>query len=116
MRHSPPLDIGEAARRLGVSPATLRLYERRGLLPDAARSAAGYRKYSPADMQRARLVCRARRLGLSMDQIARANLAGQGLASLRDALRQHVAHLDREIQRHARLRRHLGRWLDESAG
>ncbi|KFL36942.1 MerR family transcriptional regulator [Arenimonas donghaensis] len=114
MRHSSPLDIGEAARRLGVSPATLRLYERRGLLPGAARSAAGYRKYSSADMQRARLVCRARRLGLSMDQIAKANRGDGDLVGLRDILRQHLDHLDREIQRGARLRRHLGRWLDGS--
>ena len=54
----PPLDFrtwvrvygagvraGEAARRAGVNAATLRYYERRGLLPEPARTPSGHRHY-----------------------------------------------------------------------
>jgi len=40
------LRSGELARRAGVSPDTLRSYERRGLLPEARRAANGYRMSS----------------------------------------------------------------------
>ena len=42
------LRIGEIARQAGVSPATVRLYERKGLFPAAVRSSSGYRGF-PAD-------------------------------------------------------------------
>jgi DNA-binding transcriptional MerR regulator len=42
------LRIGEIARQAGVSPATVRLYERKSLLPAAVRSSSGYRGF-PAD-------------------------------------------------------------------
>lgn len=112
-----PLDIGQAARLIGVSPATLRLYERRGLLPRAARSEAGYRKYSPDDLRRARLVRRARRLGLSMAQVAEALSADGGAGEgLRRLLHAHLARIEDEMRRHLRLQRHLRRWLSRDPG
>ena len=43
--------IGEVAARTGVSRKALRLYEARGILPPALRTASGYRRY-PADVRR----------------------------------------------------------------
>lgn len=40
------LRIGEAARLVGVTPKTVRHYEKIGLLPKAERSESGYRLYS----------------------------------------------------------------------
>jgi DNA-binding transcriptional MerR regulator len=111
MARFDPVDIGEAARLIGVSTATLRLYERRGLLPKTARSAGGYRQYSTEDLRRARLVWRARRAGLSMRQIAQALGESNDATALRRLLREHADHLDREGKRIARLHRHLCRWL-----
>ena len=110
MPASENLDIGEAARRLGVSAATLRLYERRGLLPKARRTAAGYRQYSVDDLHRARLVRRARRVGLSLREIADAIAAESG-EGVRRLLHEHVLRIAREESRIARVRRHLQRWL-----
>jgi len=104
-----PVDIGEAARRVGVSAAALRLYEKRGLLPTATRTASGYRQYAEEDLQRARLVARARRMGLSLAQIAQA-IEGHCLHRL---LRAHVEQLEREGRRLERVQRHLRRWLNE---
>ncbi len=47
----PLYAIGAAARMLGVSVATLRLYERRGLIL-ARKSAGNQRLYSPSDIER----------------------------------------------------------------
>lgn len=110
-----PLDIGEAARRVGVSAAALRMYEKRGLLPEALRSPGGYRQYAEEHLQRARLVRRARRMGLSLAQIAQAMGRDGERACLQRLLRAHVERLEREARRLARVQRHLKRWLDDTA-
>jgi len=61
--------IGEAARKTGLPPRTIRFYEQAGLLPAATRSASGYRLYSGEDLRRLRLVSRARILGLPLAQV-----------------------------------------------
>jgi DNA-binding transcriptional MerR regulator len=104
-----PIDIGEAARRIGVTPATLRLYEARGLIR-SARSANGYRQYSPEVMRTARLIRRARRAGLSIRQIAEALRQERG--ALRALLRRHLAYLEQEQRKYQRMKRHLARWLE----
>ena len=110
------VDIGEAARRVGVSTATLRLYERRGLLPKAPRSAGNYRQYTVDDVRRARLVRRARRAGLSMRQIEQAIARSGDESTLIAVLAAHAKHLQRESVRLARLHRHLWRWLGRKNG
>lgn len=62
--------IGELATNLGVTPKTLRLYEQRGLIPAAARSANGYRRYCDAAIRRARLIVGLRAIGLPLAVIA----------------------------------------------
>jgi DNA-binding transcriptional MerR regulator len=64
-----PLRSGELARRAGVSPDTLRHYERRGLLPRPERSAAGYRLYSPAALDRVRLIRGALSIGFTVNEL-----------------------------------------------
>ena len=66
-----PLRSTELARATGVSPDTLRHYERKGLLPAAQRSSNGYREYPPDASARVRLVRRAVALGFTLDELAR---------------------------------------------
>jgi DNA-binding transcriptional MerR regulator len=64
------LTIGRVARLAGVSPDTIRYYERRGLLPKPARTLAGYRHYPNAIVNRLTVVRNAQRFGFSLTEIA----------------------------------------------
>src|SRR5207245_11594921 len=64
-----PLRSGELARRAGVSPDTLRHYERRGLLPRPQRSSAGYRLYSPEALSRVRPIRCALSIGFTVKEL-----------------------------------------------
>ena len=54
----------------GVSADTIRHYERLGLLPRAARTAAGYRRFPPDSVERVRLIQRALTVGFSLRELA----------------------------------------------
>jgi DNA-binding transcriptional MerR regulator len=61
----------DAAEATGVSTDTLRHYERLGLLPDVGRTAAGYRRYSAAAVERVLLIQRALVVGFSLGDLRR---------------------------------------------
>ena len=63
------MKIGELARGAGTTTKTIRFYEQGGLLPDPPRSASGYRAYGPDDVERLDFIRRAKRLGLSLEEI-----------------------------------------------
>ncbi|WP_240955778.1 TioE family transcriptional regulator [Micromonospora sp. HNM0581] len=67
---SKPVPISVLAHRLDVRPATLRKWERAGLLRPARDPATGYRSYSPADVLDAELAHLLRRGGYRLDHIA----------------------------------------------
>ena len=63
------LRSGELALRAGVSPDTLRHYERHGLLPRPERSAAGYRMYPASALDRVRLIRGALSIGFTIREL-----------------------------------------------
>lgn len=65
------LTRSELAEAAGVSPDTLRHYERKGVLPLPPRSANGYRRYPANAVDRVRLVGRALAVGFTLDELAR---------------------------------------------
>jgi MerR family copper efflux transcriptional regulator len=63
------LTIGRLADGAGVSIDTVRFYERKGVLPEPPRTAAGYRVYGDADVWRLGFVLRAKQLGFTLREI-----------------------------------------------
>lgn len=61
--------IGELAKRCGVSSDTLRFYEKNALIKPAGRSESGYRLYDEANQQQVHFILKAKALGLSLDEI-----------------------------------------------
>ncbi len=61
--------ISELADQVGVPVSTVRYYERVGLLAEPARTGSGYREYDDDSATRLLFVARARKLGLTCEQI-----------------------------------------------
>ncbi|NSC20217.1 MerR family DNA-binding transcriptional regulator [Streptomyces albus subsp. chlorinus] len=62
--------IGPLAKKLGIRPATLRKWERAGLVRPRRDPQTGYRVYDEADVRDARLTHQLRRGGYLLEQIA----------------------------------------------
>jgi len=64
------LRISELAAQAGVPASTLRYYERIGLIEPVARGDNGYRMYDPRSLERLAFIGRAKRLGMSLDDVS----------------------------------------------
>jgi DNA-binding transcriptional MerR regulator len=113
-----PLRASALARLAQVSTDTLRLYERRGLLPKPGRSANGYREYPEDALRRVRVVRQALSLGFTLEELGRVfRVRDQGGAPCRDVralageklvlVEARIAELARAKER---LRAVLARW------
>ena len=90
--------IGEVARQGGVRPATLRYYERRGLLAHPTRTGGGYRAYSEGAVAQLRLIRWAKGLGFTLREIKQMTSAlGRHAEGDGDRVRSQVAAKIREV-------------------
>jgi DNA-binding transcriptional MerR regulator len=64
------VNVGEVAALAGVTVRTLHHYDRIGLLSPSGRTAAGYRQYAPADLDRLHQVLLYRELGFPLEEVA----------------------------------------------
>ena len=113
-RDAGPMNIGRAAAAAGMSARMVRYYEGVGLVPRAGRSAAGYRRYGPEEVQRLRFIKRSRELGFSVERI------GELLALWQDGNRAsadvkrlalaHVAELNGRIRELEAMRDQCSGW------
>ena len=65
------MNIGELARRTGLSVKTIRYYSDEGLVPEASRTASNYRRYDAGALTRLEFVRTLRDLGLDLATIRR---------------------------------------------
>lgn len=95
------MKIGEVAQRTGTTTKTLRFYEQAGLLPEPARTPAGYRAYHESVIERLRFVKAAQAAGLSLaeirDVIAAREHAGPPCEHVAMLLDAHAVDLDQRI-------------------
>lgn len=95
------LRIGKLAARSGVSIDTIRYYERRRLLPRAARLAGGFRVFGPEAVERIRFIKQAQEIGLSLDEIKELLADGGGADKCRrvsELLRAKLEEIDQRIK------------------
>ena len=105
------LRSGKLAHLTGVSPDTIRHYERMRILPESPRTASGYRMYAPDAIDRVRLVQRALQLGFTLtelSEILRVRDRG-GVPCLRvlNMTEEKLASLQRKIQELRRTQRYM---------
>lgn len=102
------ITIGDAAAATGLTPKAIRLYESRGLVEPAERTAAGYRTFSEDALGRLRFIAASRRLGLHLDQVAEileaSDAGGRPCGITRELLDQRIGEVDRVMDELSRLR------------
>jgi DNA-binding transcriptional MerR regulator len=114
------LTVAALAKRTGMSPDTIRYYERIGLLAPPARTAAGYRQYAETEIDRLQFVQGAQRLGLRLREI-------RDLLAVRDTgvcpcepaetmLRRRIVEIDAELRRLTALKGDLVEMVENLPG
>lgn len=97
--------IGELAERAGVTPRTIRYYEKLHLLGPSEREGTGFRYYGEAELARLEKIDSLKKLGLSLDEIQGVidlyftDAAGalQGKQKIVQMLEQHLRETERKI-------------------
>lgn len=108
MTSSTMMTVGAAADAAGVSAKAVRLWESKGLLPPAERTASGYRLFTANDVEILRFIRQAKALDLTLAEIAEIlDLQHHGAVPcdrVTDLLDSHIDQIDQTIADLRRLR------------
>ncbi|HAV1868447.1 TPA: MerR family transcriptional regulator [Enterobacter hormaechei subsp. steigerwaltii] len=99
------IQVGELAKRAGITVRTLHHYEQTELLLPSARSAAGYRLYNLADVQRLHMIQALAKAGLELAEIR--DFLEQRSLSLAELLDRQITLLDKQLRSIHTLRNRL---------
>ena len=114
------MNIGQAARRSGLSAKMIRYYESIGLLKPAHRSDSGYRLYSDDDLHTLAFIKRSRDLGFSLDEVGKLLALWQdrqrASSDVKALARQHIDELNQKIVELTSLRDTLQDLVDTCQG
>jgi len=119
--------IGELAEKAGVTPRTIRYYEKLGLLSPCDREGRGFRYYTEAELARLRKIDALQSLGLSLEEIGaildlffEEPTLLQGKQKLLTILQTHLQETDAKLETLTQLRsdlqHHIAKiqhWIDE---
>lgn len=117
---SGTFSIGQLAKAAETPAATIRYYEKIGLLSSPARSGSNYRQYGSNDLARLSFVRRARDIGFTIDQV-RSLLSFSGkeegnCCTVIALTEQHLEAVEQKITDLIVLREHLSRLLASCRG
>lgn len=105
------LTVAKLAAQAGLSPDTLRYYERAGLLPLPDRSRAGYRQYDERMVERLRFIKGAQRTGLRLRHVKELlEVIDRGMCPCghtQTLVDERLAEVDREIKQLREVRKQL---------
>jgi DNA-binding transcriptional MerR regulator len=110
------LTVSHLGAEVGLSAATVRYYERLGLLPKPERTPAGYRQYQQDAVERLRFIKAAQRVGLRLREIAKLlAICDQGLCPCGHSealLRARMAEIDAQVAELHAVRGELARAVE----
>ena len=113
------MNIGEAAKRTGLPPKTIRYYEQIGLV-EPARRGNTYRDYSDKDVHELRFVARARALGFGIEECRRLlslyRDTDRSSAEVRTAAQHHIGEIRAKIAELKEMERTLGALIEACHG
>ena len=102
------MQIGQLAKQAGVTPDTIRYYEKEGVLPSPLRSESRYRHYTRDDVVRLQFIQRAKALGFTLADITELLGLSAGvetdMAKVRQAAQSRLASVDAKLAELTRLR------------
>jgi MerR family mercuric resistance operon transcriptional regulator len=111
--------ISALAKQTGSHLETVRYYERIGLLPPPERSAAGYRHYGDADVDRLTFIVRSRSLGFHLEEIrSLLSLASESALSCSEVdvlAKAHLVQVERKQRELTALSKELRSMIDACA-
>ncbi len=114
------LSIGQVGEATATKVATIRYYERIGLLPKPDRTSGNYRSYASAHVHRLAFIRRARELGFSIEDLRELlDLAAhreRPCAGIDQIATRHLAMIEAKIATLERLRSELRDTLAACAG
>lgn len=114
------LHIGDLARSANIPAATIRYYEKIGLLTSPARSQGNYRRYGSDDLDRLVFVRRAREIGFSIEQVkALLNLSDrqeEDCGTVMKLAQEHLAEVEQKIDDLTNLKQRLSTLVSSCRG
>ncbi|HTX53752.1 MAG TPA: MerR family transcriptional regulator [Candidatus Baltobacteraceae bacterium] len=98
------MQIGDLARRAGISLRTVRYYEERGLIEPATRSKGGFRLYEENELRKLHLIRSLQLLDMPLaevkrffDERNRGRVGSEVAPGLQEILRNHLAEVEHRI-------------------
>jgi Cd(II)/Pb(II)-responsive transcriptional regulator len=96
------MKIGELAAAAACDVATVRYYEREGLMPAPSRTASNYRAYGPQHMERLRFIRRCRSLDMDLGEIrlllSFVDRPEENCGCVNEALDRHIDHVEARLR------------------
>jgi MerR family transcriptional regulator, Zn(II)-responsive regulator of zntA len=118
MVEGPMMNVSEFARKVGVTPHTVRYYARMGLLKPQRDPRSRYKKFTESDIHRLQFILRARSLGFTLSEIGeilrRSARRETPCPMVRDIIRHRIeettGQLDAVLALRERMKRTLAMW------
>ncbi len=114
------LNIGQVAKRTGITVETVRFYEKQGLIAAPQRSDSGYRQYSPETVKRLQFIQHAKEVGFTLkdigDLLALRREPGTSCADIKLSAMQKIEEVDQKIRDLKRIRDALHRMAMKCSG
>ena len=105
------LKIGELSKSTGCSIETIRYYEKAGLLPEPARTAANYRLYNQQHRERLLFIRHCRSMDITLAEITvllqLREQPQKNCAEVNTLLDRHIQQVDAHMQQLLQMKQHL---------